>query len=214
MLGDEEGPDVLRHAARGVTLIELIVTIALAATLVTLSIPSFVAWVRNAQIRSVADSLQNGLRVAQAEALRRNRQVVLGFTNDTPAAGTNPFASATAVAGGRRWWLQTVPQVGETSSDVSYIAAGVVVDGASTVTIANDQSARTVCFGSTGRLVTNTSITGLSSGSCTAAKTTFTVDQPPASTYRTLKVIVQLGGQVRMCDPARPALSSASPEGC
>ena len=60
----------------GFTLVELMVTISLLAILLALAAPSFSTWIRNAQVRTVSDSLQNGIRLAQAEAIRRHRQVV------------------------------------------------------------------------------------------------------------------------------------------
>jgi type IV fimbrial biogenesis protein FimT len=43
-------------------------------------LPSFAAWIQNTQIRTAAESFQNGLQFARAEAVRRNAnvQLVLG----------------------------------------------------------------------------------------------------------------------------------------
>lgn len=188
------------HAARGFTLIELMVTIALLAILITLAIPGFAAWIRNAQIRSATEALQGGMRTAQAEALRRNRQVVMAFTNSAPASGT------TAVANGKNWTLQTVAQFGESSE---YISGGSIAETGSSVTITSGVSA--ICFNAAGRLVANTS-PGVTSASCAAVATAFNVNQSGAD--RALRVVLQLGGQVRMCDPKRPTLSAAAPDGC
>jgi type IV fimbrial biogenesis protein FimT len=189
-------------AERGFTLIELMVTITLLAILVTLSLPSFTAWIRNSQVRSVAEALQGGLRTAQAEALRRNRQLVMSFTNARPTP-----SGTTAVADGKNWALQTVAQFGESSE---YVTGGSLADVASAVTITSGVSA--VCFNASGRMVTNTSSTGVTGASCTAALTTFDVVTPGAD--RNLRVVLQLGGQVRMCDPKRPTFSATSPDGC
>lgn len=197
-------------AERGFTLIELLVTITLIGLLLALGIPSFTAWIRNSQVRTVAEALQTGVRTAQAEAVRRNRQVVMSFTNATPA----PAASAPwpVVANGRNWWLQTVPQFGESAD---FIRSGALADIASGVTIAGTPPVggfTAICFNSSGRLVTNSSTTGVPGASCAAAVSTFDVTQPNAD--RSLRVIVQIGGQLRICDPKRPLLSDASPDGC
>lgn len=199
---------------RGLTLIELIVTMTLLALLVTLSIPSFTAWIRNSQIRTVAEVLQTGVRNAQSESVRRNRQVVLFFTNDEPSlnvTATNPATDAVPALNGKRWALQTVPGAWGAAE---YITGGKLADIASAVTIANDQNATALCFNSSGRLVTTaagSTGTGITAA-CAAAITTFTVALAGAD--RPLKVIAQLGGQLRMCDPNRPAMSAASPDGC
>lgn len=193
---------------RGLTLIELIVTITLLAILVTLSIPSFTGWIRNSQIRTVAESLQTGVRTAQAESVRRNRQVVMWFTNGNPSAGGTP------IAGGKNWGLQTVAQFGETAE---YITGGKFADIASSVAIDNDMTANAICFNSSGRLVANAS-PGIASAACPvpaspATAASFNITLTGADS-RPLRVIVQLGGQLRMCDPNRPPLSSNSPDGC
>lgn len=194
--------------ARGFTLIELVVTITLLGILMALSLPTFTAWIRNSQVRTVAEALQNGVRTAQAEAVRRNRQVVLSFTNATPAP---PSAAPWAVvAGGSNWWTQTVAQFGETTE---FARAGALADVASGVTITATPATTAICFNSNGRLVTNAA-TGVPGASCVAPNTLLKFDVTQTSADRPLRVTVAAGGQVRICDPNRPALSSTSPDGC
>ena len=195
-------------ALRGFTLIELIVAITLLGVLVALSLPSFTAWIRNSQVRTVSEALQTGVRTAQAEAVRRNRQVVLTFTEATPAL------NATAVSGGKNWSLQSVAQFGETATDATrYIGGGALADVASGVSIVDHAGVgiSAICFNSNGRLVTNPS-PGVSGADCTAVVTAFDISQTNAD--RPLRVIVQIGGQLRICDPKRPALSATTPDGC
>ena len=195
----------VRNSGRGFTLIELVVAITLLGLLVALSLPSFSTWIRNSQLRTVADSLQAGLRTAQAEAVRRNRQVVIYFTD------ANPVDGSTAVAGGKNWALQTVAPFGGTAE---FIAGSSLTDIASTAAVSNSEGATAVCFSSNGRLVANPS-PGVTGASCAATPTTFTVKMAAAkSDDRELNVIVQIGGQLRLCDPKRPTLSATAPDGC
>jgi|EndMetStandDraft_4_1072995.scaffolds.fasta_scaffold256352_2 type IV fimbrial biogenesis protein FimT len=189
-----------RVAKRGFTLIELVVTIALLGVLFSLAVPSFSAWINNAKVRSVADSLQNGLRVAQAESMRRNRQVVFSLTNAQPALG------AAATANGKYWSVQTVAQFSDTAAE--FLQGGALSDVASGVTITSPAVA--VCFNSNGRLTTNATATGVPNANCAAANAEFVIAKPGAD--RSLSVRVGLGGQVRMCDPQRSA--STSSDGC
>lgn len=189
---------------RGLTLIELLITFVLLGFLVKLGLPSFTTWISNAQVRTVAESLQQGIRLAQAEAVRRNRQVVLSFTNQTPAL------NAAATAGGTNWSLQTVEQFG--AGDAQFVQGGALTDVASGVTIASTATpVSALCFNSMGRLVVNAS-PGPSGSTCSAANAAFSIDR--YSSDRRLQVLVGVAGQVRMCDPSRPALSESSPDGC
>ena len=187
---------------RGFTLIELMVTIALLGLLLGLAAPSFGTWTRNTQVRTVSDALQTGVRLAQAEAVRRNRQMVFFLTNNT--ACTTAISSN---ANGSFWSIRTVPLLtGETSEVVQ---CGVVSDVASGVTLTGPQA---LCFNSGGRQVTN-AIPGVTGAVCTLDATGIsTYNVAAAGADRALRVTVSLGGQVRMCDPAR-TLASA-PDGC
>ena len=187
----------------GFTLVELLVTVSLLGILLALAAPSFTTWTRNAQVRTVAESLQTGLRLAQAEAVRLNRQVVFALTN---AEATSTGAVVTAVANGRKWALYTVPLPGETAE---FIQAGSLVNVAPNVTITGPGS---VCINSVGRLAANTTPgTGVA---CTLSATTYDIEQPSAvaGTDRQLSVTLSLSGQIRLCDRGRSLASS--PDGC
>ncbi len=197
-----------RHG-RGFTLVELVVTIALLSLLLGLAAPKFSVWVRNARVRTAADSLANGIRIAQGEAVRRNRQVVFFFTDSTScdttltASGTGSFFAVRTVA--------------LTSGDtVEAVKCGLLADAASTVSISG---ATAVCFNSMGRQIANAT-PGLGSGvTCTLDATgtsTFNVatsGTSVAGSDRPLRVLVALSGQVRQCDPARTQSSTAL-DGC
>lgn len=191
------------HRSRGFTLIELVVTIALLTVLFGLAVPAFGEWIRNARVRTASDALQNGVRTAQSEALRRNRQVVFFLTNAQPGEGIS------AAANGRNWSLQTVARFDD--ADPEFIQGGALADSATGVTITGPTA---LCFNSNGRLVTNTNDsgptgTGVTNATCDAANQVFDLAMPDA---RALRVTVTLGGQVRMCDPLRSI--TTSPDGC
>jgi type IV fimbrial biogenesis protein FimT len=82
---------VFRNNQRGVTIIELMVALAIAAILLMLAVPAFGSWVKNAQIRTTADAIQDGLQLARAEAVRLNTLVRFQLTstvNNTCALST------------------------------------------------------------------------------------------------------------------------------
>jgi type IV fimbrial biogenesis protein FimT len=64
-----------RSAARGFTLVELLVTISIAAILLTLAVPSFGTLILNQQVRVSAGDLQTTLFYARSEAIKRAADV-------------------------------------------------------------------------------------------------------------------------------------------
>lgn len=190
---------------RGFSLIELMVTVTLLGVLVLLAMPSMATWIRNNKVRTVADALENGLRVAQVEATRRSRQVVLVLTNSP-----TPATSLTAVANGGYWAAKTVKLATGNSDTAELIDSGTLSGTAANVQITGPAA---VCFSALGRVVANSN-TGVTGASCnvtgSAAQYDIQLDGPDA---RPLRVLVSLGGHVRMCDPAK-TLSSTHPDGC
>lgn len=194
---------------RGFTLIELVVTITLIGVLVALGLPSLMAWIRNAQVRAVADTLQSGVRRAQSEAVRLNKSVVLTLTNAEPAL------NATAVANGRNWSIQAIPSFADAAADTDFVAGGNLQDVSTTVSIVGPAA---LCFNANGRVVVPQAGKLLPPGAaCGAGAQQYDIQ---SSTYdvtkgdRRLRVLVAIGGQVRMCDRDRPTLSATSPDGC
>jgi type IV fimbrial biogenesis protein FimT len=59
----------------GVTIIELLIGVTLLALLMGIGVPTFRLWLQNSQIRTAADGVINGVQLARAEAIRRNRPV-------------------------------------------------------------------------------------------------------------------------------------------
>lgn len=210
LLAHEVGRHMLTNRPRGFTLIELIVAMTIVGILAVLSLPSFGVWMANTRIRTVAEALQNDLRKAQNEAVRRNRQVAFVLTNNTPTAGSAIVANATA----RNWAVYRVPLLGgsDSSGDESFIQANIQPNNSDT-TITG--SAAAICFNSVGRLVTqNTAIADAGGATCAAPTTTAPVsyDIQNATADRRLRVLLYLGGQIRMCDPNKSI--STQPDGC
>lgn len=187
--------------AAGFTLIEMMLTMVVMSILMALAFPSMATWVRNSRVRAVSESLQNGLRLAQTEALRRSRQTVFSLTNST-----DPKTSLTAAADGRNWSINTVQLM---TDDAAFVESGVLGSAGTDVQIDGPVS---ICFNSLGRLVVNPS-PGVTGADCTAADIPARYDVTLTGADRRLRVLVAVGGQVRMCDRDKP-LSATDPDGC
>jgi len=59
----------------GFSIIELLIGMTIMAVVIAIGMPSYSAWIQNTRIRTAAESIQNGLQVARAEAVKRNVSV-------------------------------------------------------------------------------------------------------------------------------------------
>lgn len=99
-------PDVpaagLPRRAVGFTLIELMVTIAVAATLLVVAVPSFRAIINSNRLTTAANTLVNALNVARMEAIKRNASTQLcsdSTSNNTSDTLGSACSAASAGAG-------------------------------------------------------------------------------------------------------------------
>lgn len=167
-----------RPSTSGFTLIELLSGLALMAILLSLGLPSFSKWIQNSQIRNAADSIQKGLLMARAEAIRANGPVRFDI------AGPDTSWSVTNVSTG----LPVETRSGtEGSANAIVTVAGPAVlplaitfDGLGK----SNQSQQTVI-----------QITNPTGGACGAG----------AGQMRCLNVTIAVGGQIKMCDPQATA---------
>jgi type IV fimbrial biogenesis protein FimT len=170
------------RAAYGFTLIELMIGITILAIVITAGLPSYRQWIQNTQIRNASESILNGMQRARAEAVSRNTNVA--FT----------------LGGGSLW---TVTQVSNGDPVDSKPNAEVPADVVVTPT-PND--ATTITFGNLGGRVNNADgtppITRIDIDSSTLA----------AEDSRDLRITIDAGGGVRMCDPT--VVSEADPRLC
>lgn len=164
---------LIQRFQRGMTLIELSVTIAIAAILVAIAVPSFKVMLANSQIRTGAQALHDGLQLARVEAIRRNERVI--FTKDTQTGWTVTLQTGGAV-------VQTRPFT--EGSNASTVA--VTPNGATQVT-----------FDGLGRLVTNAD----ASSRMTQLDIDVPVAMISAAESRDLRITISGGGAVRLCDP-------------
>lgn len=192
-----------RHRARGFTLIEAVVVIAVIGLLVMAAGPSISTWIRNTQIRGVASSIQMGLMKARSEAIRRNQPVQFSLVSLTNPATMDTSCALSAAS--PSWVVSRndptshcdyAPSPTATdANDPMIVEAEAAGPGAASVTVNALQSdgstaATTVTFNGFGRVA-----------DASTAIARIDVDNAVlGSDYRRLRIEVGSGGTIRMCD--------------
>lgn len=180
---------------RGLTLIELIVTVTVLSLILLMAMPSVASWLGNTHIRNLAGSLQNGLHTARAEAIRRNQPVSFWLValNDPTTMGNE-----CTLSGNSGSWVVSVdspighcadaPSPGVAPKIVTARAAGSGGIAVSAVQRADPGvSANVVTFDSFGRTTNGDAI-----GS---------IDVSAPGNSVNLRILVSAMGSVRVCDP-------------
>lgn len=137
---------------RGLTLVELLVVMAIAAVLATLAAPSFKRQVQNARISSAVDTFLSDLRFARNEAMRRSTTVTV-CRSDAPEAKSPSCATGAQGKGG--WTSGWIVRVGN-GDNVRDAGLILRVQGRfnSVDAIVEDKTATTaISFTPTGRLL-------------------------------------------------------------
>lgn len=78
-------PPKLKNVSSGFTLIELMVTIAVLAIIVSIAAPSMSTQLANQRVKSTASTLENALKEAKAESIIRRQDIELSIDNSNHA---------------------------------------------------------------------------------------------------------------------------------
>lgn len=185
---------------RGFSLIEMIIAIALMAILMTFAMPMYSAYMQNQRIRASSEGILSGLQIARSEAVKQNRRVEFLLTDDE--VDPSNASSAVAKTDGINWMARALDT--PTAGVHTYVDGRDGTEGTSSATAGSLIGVT----GSTGSVV----FSALGTVELAAAVTTFNVASAnPATqgqclassgTVRCLRVVLQPGGQARMCDPS------------
>lgn len=201
---------------RAFSLIELLVGLAILGILLAVGASTYGRWLKNAQVRTAAEAVQNGLQIARAEAVRRNSLIRFQLTS---TAGSDCALSTTAT----NWVVsyddptvaapkcaapllnEAFPVTDATNNPAPrIIQLRPAAEGSRNVLAASDQMV--VVFNGLGRVTPppasnpiKIDLSNPDGGDCTKV--------------RCLRVTVSAGGQTRMCDPAYPS-TGTDPQRC
>ncbi|HEY2336989.1 MAG TPA: GspH/FimT family pseudopilin [Burkholderiales bacterium] len=176
-------------AARGFTIIEVLISLVVLGVLVAMAGPSFFGFMQNSQIRAAANAMQNGLQVARANAIARNLQVQLAVG---PGSGWTVSEVTSGSVIQTRVHEEGTPNVGVNTLPAGAFKVTFTPLGAVTV----DPSG-----------VTRMDFVNPSGGGCET--------DSPAGNMRCLRIVVTGGGSIKMCDPKLdPAATPPDPRAC
>lgn len=180
----------------GFTLIELMVTIAVAAILLVVATPSFVSYQRSSELTSAANSFVAGISVARSEAMKRGMNAML-----VPATGTDWSSGWTVFvdqdrSGGLNTGDTTVVQQPALPSYFSATGQGTA-----------SETPAYIMFDASGYAKTKTA--GFGALTMTIARNDLT---GTALTEQTRRVVIARSGRARACKPATDSTCTVNAE--
>ena len=215
----------MRASQRGFTIIEVMISLVVLGVLLALGAPGFVEWLQNQQIRAAAEATLNGLQVARAEAVRRNTPVRFQLVSDLTSTCVLASASVTAPVSVSRVISLADPTGAcdattdsgqspspagrilqrRTSAEGSPNAVAISVFVPTPPAAPTPQAASTVTFAALGNVIAN------ADGTPSIVKIDVTNPKVSPSAMRPLRLVVNSGGSIRMCDPS---LAASDTRGC
>jgi len=187
---------------QGISLIEMMVTLAIIAFLLYLGVPAFTQFLQNTQIRNAAETTLAGLNLARAEAVRRNTSVRFQLVSNL-TSGCTISTAALANSNGHNWVVSLADPEGACDVAPSDTVAPQIVqkksasDGTANVLVTTS-AAPLVTFNGLGRVsgaVLSRIDFSNASGVCEHIP-------PNDGAMRCLAILMTSGGQAKLCDPA------------
>jgi type IV fimbrial biogenesis protein FimT len=179
----------------GFTLIELMVTIAIAAILLMVAAPSFVTMKRNSELTSAANSFVAAVNAARGEAMKRGANALIVPAGADWNTGWNVFVDADNARNGVL--DATDPVVQRQPALASYFS----VTGSGTAAA----SPAYVLFDASGYAKTKTA--GFGALTLTIARNDVTGTE---QTDQTRRIVIARTGRARACKPATDATCTAN----
>lgn len=188
---------------QGFTLLEILIALTIFLGLFALAVPNFRTAVQNNHIRSSADSLLSGVRLAKSEAMKNNSRIRFFLVSS--------LDNTCSLSSSGRYWIvsKDSPAGACDSAPSSAVAPRIIQKGqisdVSSNLVVNGSARSQLTFNGQGFVTTNPDSTfslmdiAVSSGKLTTSEQT------------TYKVIVSNAGRIKMC---RPSLPAGDPKSC
>ena len=140
----------MMHTERGITLVEIMTVIAIAAVLASIAIPSIVGWLPKYRMISAGDELLSTLQACRIRAVRENADVVilLDYPNDSYTAFVDTSGNGSQDVGERTVKTAQMPpgidlQDDTLGSTVTFNRRGFPAAGGNVV-VSNSTQTRTI----------------------------------------------------------------------
>jgi type IV fimbrial biogenesis protein FimT len=161
-----------KKSALGFSLIELIIAIAIVGLVSAIAMPGYATWIKNSRVRTAAESIQNGLQMARAEAVKRNASIRFSLSANSD------------------WSIGCVTTSSNCPATILTRLASEGNTSGATITLSTDDTAfpAIVTFSNLGLLDNSTS------------PAPFNISFSGAD--RPLRVTLGVGGNTRVCDPS------------
>jgi type IV fimbrial biogenesis protein FimT len=175
---------MLMRRPHGFTLVELMVVVAIFALLLTLVVPIMAGFIASSKIRTAAESYATGLTHARAESIKQNTNVEMLVSTG-------------------KWEVRRL-------SDSTVLQQAAGKEGSTDIVLTvTPNGATRIAFDSFGRIVATSPV----DASSAITQLDFDVSNGAAlgTSRRRLRVLVQTGGAVKVCDPLA---ASTDPRAC
>jgi type IV fimbrial biogenesis protein FimT len=163
---------ILVKTARGFSMVELAVVMAIIGVISLIATPNFMDMIGNSQIRSVAESYRNGLQFARVEAIKRNQTInfTLNLDNSWKVGCATVTADCPAI-------IMDKPLKEGSSSNI-------------VVTKVGGDTAQFTSFGTKATVAGQLSQIDIDNSTLNATE------------VKKLRIVLGVGGNAKMCEPA------------
>lgn len=190
---------------RGVTMIEVMVTVAIVAIVLAIGVPRLTTWIQNTQVTATADSLMTGLQLARGEAVRKNvrtrfqlidaggRASWVIISDSQAATGSFPSSNQIQASG---------TDDGGANARIGVSTSNPTATGCCTTAIAAGTGMGTsplpgAVFSAFGQVVSDATVT-----------TVYRIDVTSPTATRRLVILIASSGSAKLCDPSLPATNT------